>query len=120
MKNEEFNELFRKRTMAFAIKIIQFLKTVPFNSATKVMSEQLGGAGTSVGSNWRAFCRGRSRNEHFSKICIVVEEADESQYWLDIFKATEYGDPNMLNELIPECAEIVAIVTSIKDGYYSK
>jgi four helix bundle protein len=81
MKNGEFNELFRQRTMVYAIAVIEFLETVPVKAATRVMSYQFGIGGTSVRANFRAFCRGRSKNERFAKICIVVEEADESLYW---------------------------------------
>ena len=114
MTNSEFNEIFRKRTMHFAVKVIEFLETVPFNSATRVLSFQLGKAGTSVGANFRAFCRARSGNERYSKICIVVEESDESVYWLEIFAQTSYGDKALLVWLIPESIEITKITTSIK------
>ncbi len=114
MTNEEFNELFRKRTMVFALAVIQFLETLPNNPATRVISYQLCKASTSVGANFRAFCRGRSRNERFAKICIVVEEADESVYWLELFELAKYGDQTMLEWLIPESIEITKIATSIK------
>ena len=114
MTNEEFNELFRKRTMEFAVRIIEFLETIPFNSATRVMSFQLSKAGTSVGANFRAFCRGRSKNEKFSKICIVVEEADETLYWLEIFSTTAYGDKQLLKWLSSEGLEILKVVSKIK------
>ncbi len=119
MNNEEFNELFRKRTMAFALKVIEFLEAIPFNSVTKVLSNQLCKAGTSVGANWRAFCRARSKNERFAKICIVVEEADESQFWLELFERTKYGDKSLLAQLMLECKEIVKVTTRIKDSLYS-
>ncbi len=114
MTNAEFNEMFRQRTMNFALKVIQFLESVPFNSATRVMSYQLCKAGTSVGANFRAFCRGRSKNEHHAKICIVVEEADESVFWLQLFALAKYGDQKLLEWLIPESIEITKIATSIK------
>jgi len=114
MTNEEFNILFRKRTMDFARAVIQFLETVPLNATTRVMSFQLCKASSSVGANFRAFCRGRSRNERFAKICIVVEEADESVFWLELFDQANYGDKELLAFLIPESIEIIKIVTSIK------
>jgi|SRR5688572_167154 len=118
MDNKEFNELFRQRTKRFALMVIEFLETVPFNTATKVMSYQLCKASTSVGANFRAFTRGRSENERFSKICIVVEESDESSYWLELFWETPYGDKNLLKKLIPEGKEIEKVTTSIKDKMY--
>ncbi len=85
MTNAEFNNLFCDRTQRFAIRILQFVESLPFNTSTKVMGTQLLKAGTSVGANYRAFTRARSQNERFSKICIVVEEGDETPYWLDLF-----------------------------------
>jgi four helix bundle protein len=114
MTNAEFNEMFRKRTMMFALNVIQFVETVPNNPATRVMTYQLVKAATSVGANFKAFCRGRSKNEHHSKICIVVEEADESVFWLQLFELTKYGDQTLLVWLIPESIEITKIATSIK------
>jgi four helix bundle protein len=117
MTNEEFNEYLRKRIFEFAIRIIAFIETIPFNTATKILTYQLGKAGTSVGSNFRAFTRGRSANERKSKICIVVEEADESVYWLAIFERTKYGDPKEKIELKQEATEILKMTSSIKNGY---
>ena len=117
MKNEEFNELFRKRTLEFGLRILKFIDSVPVTPATKVMTYQLGKAGSSIGANWRAFCRGRSRNERYAKICIVVEEADESQYWLEIFKRIKYGDTQLVDELLNEALEIVKVTTSIKKNF---
>ena len=115
MTNEEFNAMFREKTKAFAIGVIKFIETVPFNSATRVMNFQLCKAATSVGANHRAFCRGRSKNERFSKICIVVEEADESQFWIEIFDQLPYGDKELLAWLMIEITEIVKVSTSIKN-----
>ncbi|MDZ4748519.1 MAG: four helix bundle protein [Saprospiraceae bacterium] len=114
MTNEEFNELFRKRTIIFALKVIEFLETVPFNSATRVLSFQICKSATSVGANFRAFCRGRSRNERHAKICIVVEEADESVYRLELFALAKYGDEKLLTWLTTESIELIKITTSIK------
>jgi four helix bundle protein len=118
MTNKEFNEMFRKRTMAFVVSVLKFIETVPLNNSTKVMIYQLTKASTSVGANYRAYCRGRSRNERFSKICIVVEEADETLYWLELFALTNYGDQVLLAEITDENIEILKVVVSIKDSMY--
>lgn len=118
MTNKEFNEEMRQRFLKFSILLVRFLETVPYNTATRVMSFQLGKSGTSMGSNHRAYCRGRSKQERFAKICIVVEEADETHYWLEIFKSTTYGDRPMLNQLYDDCLEFVKISTSIKDSTF--
>ena len=116
MTNEEFNDYFRKRLRQFAIDVLKFIDTVPVTTATRIMNYQLGKAASSVGANHRAFCRGRSRNERFSKICIVVEEADESEYWLDIYLALEYGDAATKKYLYDESVEILKISSSIKNS----
>lgn len=118
MRNEEFNEIFRRRTKRFAVEILKFLETIPFNSATRVVSYQLSKAGTSVGANFRAFCRGRSKNERFAKICIVVEEADETLYWLEICAETSYGNQENISKLNQEGLEILKITGSIKNTLF--
>ncbi|MGN6342911.1 MAG: four helix bundle protein [Ginsengibacter sp.] len=94
MTNAEFNEQFRRRTQQFAVRTLQFIGSVPFNTATKIITYQLGRSGTSVGANFRAFCRGRSKNEKYSKICIVVEEADELSIGWTFLKK-----PNMVTKM---------------------
>ena len=116
MTNEEFNESFRKRTKDFAVKVLKFLEKVPYNTGTKIMSFQLGKAATSVGANFRAFCRGRSKNEKYAKICVVVEEADESVYWLEMFDATGYGEKAELNWLSTEALAILKVTAKIKSS----
>lgn len=61
--NAEFNEQFRKRTKDFAVRVLKFLSTVPFNIATKIMSYQLGKSGTSVGVNFCAFFAGEGQKQ---------------------------------------------------------
>ena len=116
MKNEEFNELFRQRTLKFALRIIEFIESLPLNSVTRVLTYQLGKSSTSIGANFRAFCRGRSRNERYSKICIVVEEADETEYWLNIISGTKYGDDAIKTALLNEAVEILKITSTIKNS----
>lgn len=116
MTNAEFNELFRKRTKGFAVRTLNFLSEVPFNTATKVMSHQLAKSGTSVGANFRAFCRGRSKAEKYSKICIVVEEADECVYWIELFEETGFGNKQELKWLGSESLEILKVCSKIKSS----
>jgi four helix bundle protein len=60
--------------------------------------------------------QGRSKNEKYSKICIVVEEADECVYWLDLFDATDYGDKKELEWLSNEALEILKVTSKIKSS----
>ncbi len=117
MSHEEFNEGFRKRTKAFAIAVIKLCDNLPQGRTTSVIVYQLCKAATSVGANFRAFCRGRSKNEKFSKICIVVEEADESLYWLEVIFESGKDTSNELLLLIQENTEILKVVAKIKSGF---
>jgi four helix bundle protein len=114
MTNAEFNEIFRNRTQDFAVAVLKFLAAVPFNSATKVMSTQLAKSATSTAANYRAFCRGRSRQEMYAKICIVVEEADETVFWLELFLKTGFGEAKELESLLKEGMEITKITSKTK------
>jgi four helix bundle protein len=71
-----------KRTKKFALAVMDFVDILPNNSKGKVLGNQLLRSATSVGANYRAANRGRSKAEFIAKIGIVEEEADESCYWL--------------------------------------
>jgi len=74
----------KKRTKQFALRILKLVAALPNTLAGKTIGEQLVRAGTSVGSNYRAACRGRSRAEFVAKIGVVEEEADESAFWMEL------------------------------------
>ncbi|MBC9794813.1 four helix bundle protein [Sinomicrobium weinanense] len=107
MTNAEFNEQMRNRTLEYAVRVLAFLETLPKNVSAKVVSYQLAKSSTSVGANFRAFCRGRSAKERYAKICIVVEEADECLYRTEFLKKSRIGNVAELNELSTEGTESV-------------
>jgi four helix bundle protein len=117
MGNDEFNEIFRERTKDFSVRIFKFLDQLPPTISTRVIAFQLGKSASSVGANFRAFCRGRSTKERFAKICIVVEEADETLYWLENIRDAQYDNSETLKELLAEALEILKIVATIKSRY---
>jgi four helix bundle protein len=80
--------------------------------AGQIISRQLLRSATSVGANYRAACRAQSRAEFAAKLSIVVEEADETLYWLELLKESGFIQPERLRELIKEADELVAIATS--------
>ncbi|HLG35878.1 MAG TPA: four helix bundle protein [Bacteroidia bacterium] len=71
-------------------------------------------AATSVASNYRAVCRARSGAEFYSKICIVVEEADESVFWLEIITEADILKSDQTKKLLTEANEILSVVASSK------
>jgi len=116
MKHAEFNEIMRQRTKAFAIAVVQYCNSMPSTQAAKVISYQFIKAGTSVGANYRAFCRARSRNERYAKICIVVEESDESVFWTEVILESKLDDSESLKYLQEEGTEILKIMAKTKSG----
>ena len=110
----------KQRTKLYALSIIQFCATLPKNETGKIISRQLLRSGTSVGANTRAAFRGRSNKEFIAKIGIVIEEADESLYWLELLTEGEIVPNNkQLVALKKETEEIIAIFVSIKDRHKS-
>ena len=114
MTNNEFADWFKKRTKQFAIDVIKFLEQVSNTHAIRVIRFQLIKSVTSVAANYRAVCRARSNNEFYAKICIVVEEADETVFWLEMIQSLNLGNQKRLNYLLKEGNEILAIVASSK------
>ena len=120
MTNAEFNKAFNERILAFMVRVFKFIETLPNKSGKRTIDYQIGKSASSVGANHRAFCRGRSKNEKFAKICIVVEEADETEFWLQFIKKLEWGNKEELEWLLKEIDEIVRINVSIKNKLWPK
>jgi len=110
----EFNEQMRERTKQHALTIISLSDKLPNKESARVLNKQLLRSATSVAANFRAACRGRSTQEFYSKICIVVEEADETQFWLEMLRDSHMIALEMIEPLLKEISEIVAITTTIK------
>ncbi|MBD2182679.1 four helix bundle protein [Planktothrix sp. FACHB-1355] len=102
-------EQMKTRTKEFAKRVINLCRKLPETREGQLIGNQLFRSGTSVGANYRAACRGRSRAEFIAKLGIVLEEADESLYWLEILAETEIVKPELLMSLMSETKELVAI-----------
>jgi len=100
----------RERTKAFALAVVRFVETLPRTRTGEVIGRQLLRAGTSVGANYRAACRSRSRREFVAKLGIVEEEADECSYWLETVMELELSHPDRADVLRKEADQLVAIV----------
>lgn len=85
-EKQDFIDKMKQKTKQFAVDIIKLCESLKPNKTASVISYQLVKSATSTGANYRAACRARSKNEFFSKICIVVEEIDETEYWLELIK----------------------------------
>ncbi len=71
-------------TKQFALRIINFVDALPKTTSGRAIGNQLVRSGISVGANYRSACRGRSKAESIAKLEIVGEEADESEFWLEL------------------------------------
>jgi four helix bundle protein len=106
---------FKRKTRAFAIRVIRLVQALPKLSVGDVLGKQLLRCGTSVGANYRAACRAKSRADFIAKMKIVEEECDESLYWMDLLIESEQVKAALLRDLIKEAEEILAlVVASIK------
>ena len=97
---------FKKRTKQFALRILKLVEALPNTVAGRTIGGQLVRAGTSVGSNYRAACRGRSRAEFIAKLGIVEEEADESAYWLELIVEGALLNAPLVQPLLDEANEL--------------
>jgi four helix bundle protein len=118
---EIFIEMMKGRTKKFSVDIIRFCNSLVVCKASAVITYQLVKSATSTGANYRAACKARSKNEFFSKMCIVAEEADESEYWLEVIRDAGLStEMDQLNKLLAEIMEISKIVTKAKSSTYKK
>ena len=100
------------RTKEFAKEIVELCRELPNNREGRLIGNQVFKSGTSVAANYRAACRGRSKAEFVSKLGIVLEEGDETLFWLELINEMEICNENVVPLLMKECDEIVAIVVS--------
>jgi four helix bundle protein len=100
------------RTKKFALRIMKVVDALPESRSAWVIGNQLLHSGTSVGANYRAACRGRSKKEFVSKLGIVEEEADESAYWLELIIDGEVMKKDLVDPLRQEAEELTKIMAS--------
>ena len=99
----------RKRTKDFAIRIVKLCQALPKNDTARTLGRQVLRSGTSVAANYRAACRARSRAEFVSRMAVVVEEADETVFWLELLVDTGIVPLKRLQPLIQEANEVLAL-----------
>lgn len=103
----------KERTKRFALDIIRLVASLPRTREADIIGRQLLKAGTSVGANYREANRARSKAEFRAKIGIVEQESDESLYWLELLKESGIAKGKLLEYLLIEADELVAIFTTI-------
>lgn len=104
----------RERTKAFALRVIRLIRALPSCPEGRLIGNQLLRSGTSVAANYRAVCRARSRAEFLAKLGVVIEEADESAFWLELLSETGLMPKHRLDALRSEADQLVAIFNASK------
>lgn len=123
MENElksDFVERFRNRTKKFVVDNIRLYRSLPKTEEARIVGKQLLRSSSSVGANYRAACRARSQAEFHSKISIVVEEADESSFWMEIMIEADIVSKNEISSLMEECNEILKVTSSARKTVTNK
>ncbi len=99
----------KERTKQFAIRVVKLYRALPKTEEARVIGKQLLRAGTSVAANYRAVCRARSKAEFIAKMGVVVEESDETVFWIELLGESEIVKIERLSDLLKEANELLAI-----------
>ncbi|MBC7815740.1 MAG: four helix bundle protein [Planctomycetaceae bacterium] len=114
------NELeLKQRTKKFALRVMKLVGALPENSVGRPIGNQLIRSGTAIGANYRAACRGRSKAEFVAKLGVVVEEADESGYWLELIVEGALLAKRLVEPLLKEANELTAIMVASRKSAMS-
>jgi four helix bundle protein len=100
------------RTRSFGLRVIKLVEALPGGKVPDVIGRQVLRAGASVGANYRAACRARSRSDFEYKLGIVEEEADECLYRMELLVESDIVKANLLASLRSECEEVPSIIVS--------
>jgi len=107
------NEL-RSRTKLFTIDLIGFLRSLSNDFIKEIIAKQLLRSSCSIGANYRAACRSRSKQEFFSKLSIVVEETDETMFWLEVLIESGISDNKTTKDLLERATEFIRIFSKAR------
>ena len=115
----EFIERFKLKTKRMAVDIARLMEEVKSTKSSGIIVRQIIRSATSTGANYRAACKARSGNEFFAKMSIVVEESDETLYWMEIIEDLNLlSNTTELKRLQGECSEITKVATTARNKKY--
>jgi four helix bundle protein len=110
----------KQRTKTFARRVLRLIEALPASRSGRIIANQLGRSGPSVGANYRAVCRARSAADFYSKLGIVEEEADESAFWLELVEEERLLPPLKVLPLREEADALTAIMVSSRKTLAAK
>jgi len=102
----------KRRTKAFSLEVLKFVELLPRSTGGRAIGNQLVRSGTSVGANYRAVCRSRSKAEFIARLGVVEEEADESAFWLELILESDLAPRGKAELILKEANELVAIMAA--------
>jgi four helix bundle protein len=108
-------EELRERTKQFALRVVKLFRSLPRTDDARILGRQLLRSGTSIGANYRATCRARSRAEFIAKMGVVVEEADETVFWLELIAESEIVAKPRMQDLLQEANELLRIFVASRE-----
>jgi four helix bundle protein len=100
------------RTKQFALQVVKFCESLGKDGTSTILGRQLLRSGTSVGANYRAVCRAKTKRDFISKFGTVLEEADESAFWIELLIDAGKIGAEKAGPLLREAGELVAISVS--------
>jgi four helix bundle protein len=103
------SEAMKNRTKSFALLVIRLCRTVPRTEVSRIICRQLLRSATSVAANYRAVCRARSTPDFTSKLGIVLEESDETLFWIELLVETGAVALENARASLMEANELVSI-----------
>jgi four helix bundle protein len=115
LKMQTQPEIFRARTKALALRVIRLYRALPKTGEAQVVGKQLLRSATSVAANYRAVCRARSKAEFIAKIGVVVEEADETVFWIEMLVESGIIKESRAEELLVEANEFLRVFAASKN-----
>lgn len=99
----------KERTMEFAVRVLKMADALPRNISGRTVANQVARSGCSVAANYRAALRGKSRADFVNKITTVLEEGDETVFWIELSQRATLLPPKRLNKLLQEATELTKI-----------
>ncbi|MEN9840454.1 MAG: hypothetical protein RL376_254 [Verrucomicrobiota bacterium] len=104
----------KERTMDFAVRVLRLADALPQTVSGQTLARQVARSGTSVAANYRAALRGKSRADFVNKVTIVLEEADETDFWIELGERAGVVDANKVGPLRREAEELVKIFAATR------
>jgi len=104
----------KERTMRFAVRVLRLAEAIPSTVSGQTIARQVARSGTSVAANYRAALRGKSRADFINKITMVLEEADETEFWIELGERVGVVEGSRIADLRAEAEELVRIFAATR------